>query len=371
MAGGLHSACVCKTLPVFSSRWLPVSSVLLLAVAGCAGQDEPADPAPSPSMVTSGAAPATPTTPSASERLGLTTGWGPTRRQLDRAARAVRDLSLEQLAGQTIVARYDGTAAPTALVRDLHLGGVVVFSDNIGSTDQIRDVNEQLRREVRRDWPLWVSVDQEGGVVQRVEGRATRFPAFMSAGAADEADLTRAAAAAMGAELRGLGFNVDFAPIADVTTGPDDPTIGSRSAGSDPALVARHARAAASGLQGAGVLPVVKHFPGHGSVAADSHETLPVQTRTQAQLAERDLVPFREAVAAGSRRSWSPTSPCGQSTRGCRRRCRTGSSPARCATASASTAWSSPTPWTWPGWRRPTTARPQRWPGWPRGSTSC
>jgi beta-N-acetylhexosaminidase len=121
----------------------------------------------------------------------------------------------------------------------------------------------------------------------------------MSTGAAGDAGLTQEAYAAGAAELRALGFTVDFAPDADVTSGPGDPTIGSRSASSRPGVVAEHVVAAATGFSTAGVLPVIKHFPGHGSVPADSHLSLPVQGRTKAQLEASDLVPFARGVEAG------------------------------------------------------------------------
>ncbi|HET8959947.1 glycoside hydrolase family 3 protein [Nocardioides sp.] len=267
-------------------------------LVGCSGDDAP-EPGSAAGPAEADSTSATPSPPTPAEQLGLATGWGPTADDLDLAARAVRRMSLPDLAGQVIVADWSGTAAPVRLVRSLHLGGVIAFDDNIASTAGIRSVNRTLEREVRRRWPLFLSVDQEGGIVERVQGEATRFPAFMSAGAADEVAATRRAAAASGAELRGLGFTVDFAPDADVTSGPGDPTIGSRSIGSDPDLVSRHVVAAATGLSEAGVVPVLKHFPGHGSVTADSHTTLPVQRRTRQRLDAIDLAPFRAAVDAG------------------------------------------------------------------------
>lgn len=251
-----------------------------------AGAQESPAPPPAPS-------------PSPAERLGLREGWGPTTRELDRAARLVGRLRLPELAGQVIVAEWSGTRPPVELVRSLHLGGVIAFESNVASAGQITSVNRTLTRQVRRPWPLFLAVDQEGGVVERMRGAATRFPAFMSAGAAGDPALTEASYAASGAELRGLGFTVDFAPVADVTSGPGDPTIRSRAASSSPRVVAEHAVAAARGFLGAGVVPVVKHFPGHGSVPADSHLTLPVQGRGRAELDAVDLVPFRAAVAAG------------------------------------------------------------------------
>ncbi len=229
-------------------------------------------------------------------------GWGPTRAELRRALGIAAGMPLPSLAGQVIVARYDGHRAPTALVNGLHLGGVIVMSDNIVSTAALRRSNQTLQtsaRQAGRRWPLFIGVDQEGGIVERVKDRATRFPTFMSAGAARDAGLTRRAASASGAELVNLGFSAVFAPDGDVTSGPSDPTIGSRSAGSRPNLVGRQMSTAVKGYLSAGILPVIKHFPGHGSVPADSHVVLPVQHKTLPELRRSDLVPFRAGVAAG------------------------------------------------------------------------
>ena len=274
----------------------------VLVAAGCQGGrgdpesgDTSDDPAAQPAGDTASSAPEDP--PGPADELGLATGWGPTERELDDAVRDVRRLSLPELAGQVIVASWAGSGAPTRMVRDLHLGGVIAFDDNLSSPGQTREVLTTLRRRVDRPWPLFLSVDQEGGIVERAA--TTRFPAFMSAGAADDVDLTARVYEKYAAELAGFGFTVDFAPDADVTTGPEDPTIGSRSAGADPGLAARQVSAAADGLQQAGVAPVLKHFPGHGSVPADSHLSLPVQKRSVRRLRDTDLVPFADAVADG------------------------------------------------------------------------
>ncbi|MDN4173136.1 glycoside hydrolase family 3 N-terminal domain-containing protein [Nocardioides sp. SOB77] len=237
--------------------------------------------------------------PSPSERLGLAPGWGPTRAELDRAARRVGRLRLPDLAGQLIVARYAGTRAPSELVRRLHLGGVVVFDENVAGPEALRGAMRTLQRDARRGWPLMTAVDQEGGLVERVGGAVTAYPAFMAAGAAGDRGLTRRAYRALGGELRRTGLNTDLAPVADVTSGPADPVIGSRSPGSSPAAVAAQSLAAARGLREAGLVPVVKHFPGHGSLTTDSHVALPVQTRSVAQLRRVDLAPFAAAVEAG------------------------------------------------------------------------
>ena len=273
-------------------------------VAGCAAEGprvERADRRPgpastgSPTAGTSGAGRHQP--------LPVRTGWGPTAAEIGRARRLVDGLSLRQRAGQVIVASYSGTAAPTRLVHDLHLGGVVAFSENLTSADQAGAVNRRLQASERaagRPFPLLVGIDQEGGLVSRVATGATGFPAFMSAGAARDPALTRSAYAAAAAELARMGFTSDFAPDADVTAGPADPVIGSRSAGSSPGLVTQQAGAAAAGLHDSGLLPVLKHFPGHGSVTTDSHLALPVQHRSVRELSRTDLRPFASLVRGGA-----------------------------------------------------------------------
>lgn len=286
-----------RSRPASHLASLGASLALVASLTACDGQDPRGDEERSAEGAAATSTPTVPPTPS--ERLGLADGWGPDRADLDRAARIVGRMRLPDLAGQVIVADWQGTAAPVRMVRDLHLGGVIAFSANVASADQVRTVNRTLTRQVPRKWPLFLGVDQEGGVVERLRGAATRFPAFMSTGAAGDPGLTREVYAAGAGELRGLGFTVDFAPDADVTSGPGDPTIGSRSASSRPGVVAEHVVAAATGYASAGVIPVIKHFPGHGSVPADSHLTLPVQTRTRTELEASDLVPFARGVEAG------------------------------------------------------------------------
>jgi beta-N-acetylhexosaminidase len=284
-----------------SSRLLVVLPVLAaLAAAGCAGGDAAA-PAPTGPPGSSASTP-TPPTPTAQPPTPAepTPPGTPTPAEQDRAAELVGDMSDEELAGAVIVARYAGTDPPTDLVRRLHLGGVIVMGDNVGDVGTLRTRLARLQRSADRPYPLVVAVDQEGGIVARVGSPATEFPAAMSFGAAGDEALARRVAAASGTELRSLGFTTVFAPVADVTAGPSDPTIGSRSVGSRPDLVAEQVVALLAGYADAGIAAVVKHFPGHGSVTADSHETLPVQEASLAALRRRDWVPFTAAVEHGT-----------------------------------------------------------------------
>jgi beta-N-acetylhexosaminidase len=306
LAGRLHNGTV---LPVRSRVRLAAATAALMTLSACAGTSAP-DPdratLAGEALVEEEAPRAWAVGPAeggehANEPLEVRTGWGPTADEVERAHALVGDLTLRQRAGQVIYARYAGTSAPSSLVNRLHLGGVVSFSDNVGSAGQVRSANRALQRSARaagRSFPVGVAVDQEGGLVERFTA-GTRFPAFMTAGAAGRPELTRAAAAASAAELAGLGFTTDYAPVADVTVGRADVAIGSRSPGAAPRAVATHAVAAARGYWSRGVVPTLKHFPGHGALTTDSHLALPVQRRSVAALEETDYVPFRAGIRAG------------------------------------------------------------------------
>ena len=237
------------------------------------------------------------------------TSWGPTLGEVARAEQIVSRWSPERLAGQVIVGRYHGTdpAVPAALVRDLHLAGMSVTAENVVDADQVDATTSaitQAHAADGRDWPAVIGVDQEGGVVAHLRGIATDFPSFATAGAAVAAQgqagqrAVTDAARATALELRGLGFTWVFAPVADVTIGAADPTIGTRSPSTDPTVAARTVAAAVRGYDSAGLVSTTKHFPGHGSVTADSHETLPVLGTPLGELRRRDLPPFAAAIAA-------------------------------------------------------------------------
>lgn len=255
-----------------------------------------ATPGPSPAPSSSPApsqAPSSPSGPTA-PGAGDTLAWADAVRE---AEDLVADLSVEELAGQVIVAGYEGTGAAGAsqLVAD-GFGGVIAFAANVPQqVTELAAVNAAVQvAQARsgRDWPAVIGVDQEGGPVQRLGEPVTQFPAGMAHGAAADADLSREVARHSGEQLRALGFTMVFAPDADVTVGPQDPTIGVRSPGSDPERVAEVALALAEGYRDAGIVPVAKHFPGHGGLTTDSHVGLPATDATADELAAHDLVPF-------------------------------------------------------------------------------
>ncbi|NKX50265.1 glycoside hydrolase family 3 protein, partial [Arthrobacter deserti] len=220
-------------------------------------------------------------------------------------------MSLAEKAGQVMVAFYAGPdpAAQLAAIRELHLGGSIIMGDNVpagsdGTVDieAMKSVNESLQEALSqgRDWPGIISVDQEGGLVARPGAPLTEWPAPMTYGAAGDAAVSRSSMQALATELAALGFTMDHAPGADLTVGEQDPTIGARSLGGSPAVAGPQLAPLLEGFEAAGVLPSVKHFPGHGSVTTDSHLALPVQTASLDQLRKRAWAPFRDATDAGA-----------------------------------------------------------------------
>ena len=227
----------------------------------------------------------------------------PTLSEWEVALAVAQGLPLEVAAGHVIMPDIS-SASPRAaaeLVRSRHLAGLIVMGGGITDEAGVKALTAAIASaDPERPWPVMIATDEEGGVVQRLRPLLGYVSAFMAAGANGESGEIRDYYAGLGAQMAELGFTMDMAPVADVTIGLKDPTIRTRSAGSDPAAVAEVVGAAWHGLEDGGVTPVLKHFPGHGSVRTDSHTGLPVQSASIATLESRDLVPFASAVADGA-----------------------------------------------------------------------
>ncbi|HEX6968569.1 MAG TPA: glycoside hydrolase family 3 N-terminal domain-containing protein [Micromonosporaceae bacterium] len=252
-----------------------------------------------------------------------------------RAAELVATLEDEDLVGQVLMPYAYGASAtevtpasaaanrklagvdtPAEMVARYRLGGLILVgfsaddptaanqvTSNVDSPAQVFDLTRGLQEAGRRlragDAPLLIGTDQEFGMVTRIRQGVTVLPSAMAFGAAGDPALTEAAWYAAGTELAAVGVNVNFAPVADVL-GANSKVIGSRSFGADPAAVAGQVAAAVRGLQRAGVAATLKHFPGHGHTAVDSHHDLPVLAQDRAALTTDDLPPFTAGIEAGA-----------------------------------------------------------------------
>ena len=196
----------------------------------------------------------------------------------------------------------DVTADDRAVLRETAPWGLILFKRNIENPDQVRRLTSEFRAIVGRDAP--VLVDQEGGRVQRlgpphwpVYPPGAVFGRLYGLNKTQALDAVSLGARLMAADMRAIGIDVDCLPVADVPVAASDPVIGDRAYGDTPAQVAALAGAAAEGLLKGGVLPVVKHLPGHGRATADSHLTLPVVDTGREALEGSDFEAFRPLAA--------------------------------------------------------------------------
>lgn len=273
-----------------------------VALSSC-GLDQDLEGAAMPGAVASvttasvPSAPAMPDSSTAERILGTMT--------LEQKVAQLFFVTPEQLTGADCVTEA-GEAMEAALAT-LPVGGVICFSQNIETPGQLREMLANVRRfstEVAAGIPVFLGVDEEGGpLVSRVANSpafdVATFPHMAAIGGVGDVTQAERVGTAIGSYLNEIGFNVDFAPVADVLTNPENTVIGPRSFGADSQLVADMVVAEATAMLATGVLPCVKHFPGHGDTNADSHTGEAVSTRTREDLDSCEFEPFRRAIAAG------------------------------------------------------------------------
>ena len=183
------------------------------------------------------------------------------------------------------------------------VGGIIFFADNLQNTQQTMQLLTQIQQhmELQTGIPVFLGTDEEGGRVRRVGSNPNfgvkQVPAMGTLARQKDPEVIRKAAQTIGTYLSVLGFNVDFAPDADVITNSSNTVIGDRSFGTDPLLTARMAAAYMNGLHEEGMLCAYKHYPGHGGTQADTHKGYAYTDRTLKELAQSELVPFQDGVS--------------------------------------------------------------------------
>ncbi|WP_223167015.1 beta-N-acetylhexosaminidase [Nonomuraea sp. SYSU D8015] len=278
------------------------AGLLVITLAACGGGGGPAGATPSGGKA---APPAKTTPPAPSPSLA--------QAQPDPVERVLSKMSVEEKVGQLLMPVLYGTSAdtvsgenqarysaqtPAKVIAKYHLGGVILFPHNIKSVGQVVGLTNGLQQ-ASKGVPLLIGTDQENGLVARMSALMTDFPGASQIGATKNPDMSRAVAKATGVELRALGVNLDFAPVADVNVNPRNPVIGPRAFGKDPERVATMVSAAVKGFADAKVAATAKHFPGHGDTTVDSHTGLPVIKHTKAEWEQIDAPPFKAAIDAG------------------------------------------------------------------------
>lgn len=200
------------------------------------------------------------------------------------------------------VAIQAGEATKNAL-SEYPVGGIILFSQNIQGEEQVKTMLSNMHTYSR--YPLFTGVDEEGGtLVARIANSGVisvpTFPDMQEIGNTGDPQQAYEVGSTIGGYLKNLGFNLDFAPVADVATNPDNPIIGVRSFGSDAALVSQMVAKEVEGMQSQGVSAVIKHFPGHGDTAEDSHAEAAVSYKTIDELRGTEFLPFSAGIEAGT-----------------------------------------------------------------------
>ena len=220
------------------------------------------------------------------------------------------DMTLRQKVGQLFIVRLEQLLPGTGTVRDVTpeleqaleeypMGGVILFGDNVMKPEQLLALNAGLAE--MPGVPLFIAVDEEGGLVARLANnwkfKLTKFDSAMAVGSSGDPADALEMGRTIGGYLSEYGFNLDFAPVADVHTNPKNPVIGTRAFSTDPVIAARMVDAFRDGLEENDIIATFKHFPGHGDTAEDSHSGLAVVNKTPEELENCEFIPFREATS--------------------------------------------------------------------------
>lgn len=218
------------------------------------------------------------------------------------AAISVDQLTLEEKVGQLLIVRFYGLEAneeARKLISEAHVGGIIYYdwANGLESPSQVIKLSTGLQRiaaEQPHPIPLWICIDQEGGPVSRLGKGFPSFPGNRELAKKGKTSLARRNARKLGILLRSVGINMNLAPVVDISLHPEGSFMAKRTYGDDPATVTAFAEQALKGYQEAGIVAVLKHFPGCGDVAVDPHYNLPILTKSRKELEKSEWIPFRK-----------------------------------------------------------------------------
>ena len=265
-------------------------ALILLIVFTLTGCQTAAVPAPAPEAAPTAAVPSPESTPTPA----LTPVPEP-----DPFAEQLAAMTVEEKVGQLLIGGFEGTEIgdqATRLVQEYQVGGLILYGRNIAGAGQLVTLTNGLKALNGDGIPLFLSIDQEGGGVDRMPPEVRRTPGAYCVGQTGSVPAAQSYGDVLAAECAAFGLNLDFAPVLDVWSNPGNTVIGQRAFSADARTVAGGGPAAARGMMDQGIIPAVKHFPGHGDTAVDSHVGLPVVDKSPEELEETELIPFRAAI---------------------------------------------------------------------------
>lgn len=215
----------------------------------------------------------------------------------------IENMSVEEKIGQIIFSSISGTelgAEEEKLIHQYKVGGIIVNKKNITSPSQMVAYMNSLKEENKNNVPLFFGIDQEGGRIAKLPGDLRAIPSHFEIGKQNDPSFALEIGTVLGKLVSSFGFNVNFAPVLDINSNPENPVIVDRSFGNNPDVVSKLGIQMMKGIQGENIIPAIKHFPGHGDTSVDSHVELPVVQKTMAELEQMELIPFKQAIAEGA-----------------------------------------------------------------------
>lgn len=222
----------------------------------------------------------------------------------DEIKKLLDTMTLDEKIGRMVMVGLEGYTPDEKtmeMIEKYHVGGFILFSRNIEGPDQLTALLNSLKAaNSRSKIPLLLSVDQEGGRVSRMPKELERFPDNQTVGKVNLEEFSYKLGALLAECVKAFGFNMNFAPVLDIHSNPNNPVIGDRSFGEDAEIVSRLGISVMKGMQDQGVISVVKHFPGHGDTDEDSHISLPSVEHSKERLMNFELVPFQNAIQNGA-----------------------------------------------------------------------
>ena len=213
-------------------------------------------------------------------------------------------MSLDEKIGQLVIVGLDGYTTDEharQMIEEYNVGGFILFKSNIKSSHQMLELLNSLKSiNQASKVPLFLSVDEEGGRVSRLPGEFLNIPSNKIIGKLNNSSVSYKVGSIIGEELKAFGMNMNFAPVLDINSNPKNPVIGDRSFGTGPDLVSKLGVQTMQGLQSQNIIPVIKHFPGHGDTSTDSHVGLPRVNNDLKRLRSFELRPFADAIENGA-----------------------------------------------------------------------
>lgn len=220
--------------------------------------------------------------------------------EVDEIQEQLDKMSLEEKLGQLLIVGFEGRELDDntrEYIEDIGVGGLIFFARNIESKEQVSSLVEDINN--MSNIPLFLAIDEEGGIVSRLPQDYKRLPDSIDIGNTKDIDLAFDYGELLGNRVRSLGLNLNFAPVMDIHSNPSNPVIGKRAFGTTAEIVSEMGISVAKGIGNTNVIPSIKHFPGHGDTSTDSHIELPIINKSLDDIRDFELIPFKNAIEEG------------------------------------------------------------------------